>query len=186
MGRTTIGEVSDAPVLHTERLRLRGHRVEDLASVAELWRDPEVVHHIGGQPSSAEEAWGRLLKYAGLWALLGYGYWLVETRDTGRFVGEVGFANFHRDLEPPLGDTPEAGWVLSPWSHGRGYATEAVTAVHQWGDAEWGEVRTACLIGLANAASIRVAIKCGYQETTRTTYHGDSVALYERLPQQTG
>ena len=45
----------------------------------------EVAH-----PATREEAWARLLRYAGHWALLGYGFWLVEDRTTGSFVGEVG------------------------------------------------------------------------------------------------
>jgi len=78
-----------------------------------------------------------LLRYAGHWALLGYGYWVAEEKSTGAFVGELGFADYKRDLQPALPEVPEAGWVLMPWAHGKGYATEAVRAIALWGDAHF-------------------------------------------------
>ena len=116
------------PVLHTERLKLRGHRLDDFIASAAMWADPNVTRHIGGQPLTEEEAWTKFLRYVGHWALLGFGYWVVEEKATGSFVGEIGFADYKRDLEPSLHDKPEIGWVLAPRSHGKGYATEAVRA----------------------------------------------------------
>ncbi len=171
-----------APPLDTARLTLRGHAPADFDDCLALWGDPLVTRHIGGRPLSGEEVWARLLRYAGLWALLGYGYWVVRERDTGRFVGEVGLADFRRDLVPPLDGTPEAGWVLAPSGHGRGYATEAVRAALAWYDAghAGGPGRTVCLISPENAASIRVAEKCGYREVARAVYRGEATLLFER------
>ncbi|HEY0776819.1 MAG TPA: GNAT family N-acetyltransferase, partial [Gemmatirosa sp.] len=123
------------PALDTARLTLRGHVPADVAECAAMWADPLVTRHIGGRPSSEEEVWARVLRYAGLWALLGFGYWVVRERASGRFVGEVGLADFRRDVTPPLGGAPEVGWVLAPWAHGRGFATEAVRAALAWADA---------------------------------------------------
>lgn len=171
------------PALDTERLTLRGHTVADFDESAAMWGDALVTRYIGGRPFSPEEVWGRLLRYAGLWALLGFGYWVVRERDSGRFVGEVGFANFRRDLgdlSSHLDGVPETGWVLAPWAHGRGFATEAVRAALAWGDTQLGTARTACLIAPENAASIRVATRCGYREAARTTYKGTDTAIFER------
>lgn len=168
------------PVIETERLRLRGHDVRDLASCAAMWGDPVVTRFIGGKPSTREEAWARLLRYAGLWALLGYGYWAVEEKAGGGFVGDVGFADFKRDIQPSLEDAPEIGWVLSPRIHGRGYATEAVAAVLAWGDARFGAGPTACIIDPENLASINVAKKSGFKEFAHTTYKGEPTIMYRR------
>jgi RimJ/RimL family protein N-acetyltransferase len=161
-----------APVLETERLSLRGHELGDFAECAAMWADPAVVRHVGGQPFSPQDVWTKLLRYVGHWQLLGYGYWVVRERASGRFVGEVGFADFKRALVPSLDGAPEAGWVLASWAHGRGLATEAVMGALAWGDAKFGTSRTACIIHAENLASIRVAAKCGYRESTRTTYMG--------------
>ena len=168
------------PVLTTARLVLRGHTAADLDATAAMWADPEVARHISGVPSKREESWARLLRYAGLWPLLGFGYWLVEDRATGRFLGEVGFANFHRDIEPSLGDALEAGWVLHPAAHGYGFATEALQAGLHWADHHLGPRRSVCMIAPENAASLRVAHKCGYAEFARTTYKGEPTLLLER------
>jgi len=167
------------PVLESERLLLRGHRADDLAASFAMWSDLDVVRHVGGRPSSEEESWRRLLQFAGLWATLGYGYWLVDEKGSGRSAREVGFGDFRRVLDPPLGAVPEAGWVLSPWCHGSGYATEAVRAVLAWSDSRFS--RTVCLIAPDNAPSIRVAEKSGYREFARSTYKDAPAILYERF-----
>ena len=169
-----------APILTTPRLVLRGHTAADLDATAAMWADPGVTRHIGGVPSTREESWARLLRYAGLWPLLGFGYWLVEDRATGRFLGEVGFADFHRDVEPSLSDALEAGWVLHPAAHGRGFATEALQAALAWADAHLSPRRSVCMIAPENAASLRVAQKCRYLEYARTTYKGAPTLLLER------
>lgn len=166
-----------APALDTARLVLRGPRLEDLDDSAAMWGDPEVTRHIGGRPFTAMECWHRLLRYAGHWALLGYGYWVVRDRDTGRFVGEVGLADWRREVDPPL-DAPEMGWALAPHAHGRGYATEAVRAVQAWASQHLGAPRTVCMIDPGNTASHRVAEKCGYRPYARTTFLGEPTVLY--------
>jgi len=168
------------PVLETERLTLRAHRLDDFPSCAAMWADPIVTRYIGGKPSTEEESWTRLLRYVGHWALLGFGYWVVEEKATGRFVGEIGFADYKRDVEPSLKDTPEAGWVFVSESHVKGYATEAVRAAVAWGDAHFGSSRTACIIHPDNLPSIRVAEKCGYREIQLVTYKGHPTKMFVR------
>ncbi len=168
------------PILETQRLRLRGHRVDDLDACCALWADPVVVQHTTGKVQTREEVWWRILRYIGHWALMGYGFWALEEKASGKFVGEVGFADFKRELEPSLGDTPESGWILASEFHGKGYATEAMRAVIAWGDQHFGAVRTACLIQPDNAASRRVAEKLGYREYACSSYRNKQVLMLER------
>ena len=51
------------------------------------------------------------MRYSGHWAILGFGYWVVRDTQSGRFLGEVGFADYHREIEPSLHGTPEIGWA---------------------------------------------------------------------------
>jgi RimJ/RimL family protein N-acetyltransferase len=120
-----------------------------------------------------------VLRYIGHWEALGYGFWAVEEKASGEFVGELGFADFRREIEPAL-DAPEAGWVFVPRVHGRGYATEGLRAALAWGDENLPGERTVCLIHPENAASFRVAAKCGYGERRRAEYKGHATVVLER------
>ncbi len=170
-----------APRIETDRLRLRSHRLDDFNDSFAMWRDPAVTLYIGGRPSSEQQVWSRLLTYAGHWALMGFGYWAVEERKSRRFVGEIGFADFKRDIDPLMRDVPEAGWALASQFHGRGYATEALTAVVGWGDAHLRSNRTVCLIHPDNVASIHMARRSGFREFARTAFNDRPAIFYERL-----
>ncbi len=170
------------PQLETKRLILRGHRKEDFAALAAMWAEPAVWQHILGGPATLEESWSRLLRYAGHWAMLGYGFWVAEEKASTSFVGEMGFADYRRDIDPPFGKRPEVGWGLASRYHGMGYASEALTAIMAWGDAHFGSLETACMIAPQNLASIRVAEKLGFQETLRTSYKGQPEIVFYRRP----
>jgi RimJ/RimL family protein N-acetyltransferase len=170
----------EVPILETNRLKLRGHRLDDFDHCAAMWADPVVTRYIGGKPLTEEESWTRLLRYVGHWSLLGFGYWLAEEKVTGNFVGEIGFGDYKRDLQPSLKGVPEIGWVLASQAQGRGYATEAVRAAIEWGDRNLSPARTACIIAPENVPSIRVAVKCGYRESGSATYKGHPTLMFVR------
>ena len=172
------------PVLVTARLTLAPHRVEDFDDMVETWRDPVVVRYFGGVPSSPEEVWARLLRYGGLWPLVGYGFWAARETATGRFVGEVGLAEFRRDVDPSLVGVPEAGWVLACWAHGQGLAREATEAMLAWADAALGVRRIACMIDPHNAASLALAGKLGFRPFADTHYKARPTVLLERFTPQ--
>ena len=75
--------MTNAPILETARLILRPHSLADYASCRTLWADERVVKHIGGAPQDGQAVWFRLLRYAGMWSLLGYGMWAIEDRKSG-------------------------------------------------------------------------------------------------------
>jgi len=170
----------DVPVIETERLILRGHRLSDFDPLAAMWGDPVVTRFIGGKPSTRPESWGRLLIYGGHWNLLGFGYWAVELKDGARFVGDIGFANWQRDITPSLDNMPEGGWVFSPESSGRGIASEAVRAALAWMDTHVPGQTTTCMISPENAASIRIAEKHGYRQFAQSEFRGLPVIQFRR------
>jgi RimJ/RimL family protein N-acetyltransferase len=175
-----VEKLKEAPALETARLRLRAHLLDDFTAFAAMWADPIVARYTSGKPLSEEEAWTKLLRYAGHWSLLGFGYWAVEDKETSRFIGELGFADYKRDIRPSLGNTPEAGWIFSPAAHGKGYASEALREVFAWGDARFAHAPTVCLIHPENAPSIRLAAKFGCEEVRKTTYKDRDVILFSR------
>ncbi|GER01553.1 N-acetyltransferase [Iodidimonas gelatinilytica] len=165
--------------IETGRLILRLHQLEDFEDECALWADDRVVRHIG-PPASQEECWGRLLRYIGHWALLGFGFWAVIEKRTGRFVGEVGFMDFKRQIDPPLGDVPEMGWALIPEAQGQGYASEAVAAAQNWADAHFRSRRAVCLIHPDNRASLRVAEKAGFKNPVERCYRDQPTVVLSR------
>ncbi|HEV2502146.1 MAG TPA: GNAT family N-acetyltransferase [Mesorhizobium sp.] len=169
------------PVLETERTILRAHALDDFGAYARMWADPVVCRFIGGKVRTREESWMRFLRHAGLWSLIGYGYWAIEDKATGRFIGEAGFHDMKRDITPSLEGIPEAGWGLASEAHGRGIASEVVARMVAWADETFREARTVCIIDPENEPSLKVAEKAGYTEVLRTTYHGEPTILFERL-----
>lgn len=169
-----------APVLETERLILRSHSADDFADCAAMWRDPQVVRYTIGSESPPQRTWLRLLAYRGLWSLLGFGYWAVQTKSGGRYIGELGFADFHRSLAPSIDGIPEIGWALATQAHGQGYATEALRAVIAWGDAHLNVARTVCIIHRDNAVSIHLARKFGYLIELRAATNDEPHLLLAR------
>jgi len=118
--------------------------------------------------------------YVGLWEFLGFGYWAIEERATGRFIGELGFADFKREIAASMQATPELGWALIAEAHGKGFATEAVRAVTAWGDVNLRSERTVCLIDARNAASIRVAEKSGFLRFDAAVTGTTELLFFER------
>lgn len=166
-------------VVETERLVMRPHRLDDFADSLAMWTDTEVTRFVGGRTPGEDEVWARLMRYAGFWALLGYGFWVVRERETGAFVGEVGFMDGRRGLGSRFGGAPEMGWALSPAMQGRGLAGEAVAAAIAWSDGQdW--TRTVCLIHPDNAASVKLADRNGFQPFEQTSFKGEPTTLFER------
>jgi RimJ/RimL family protein N-acetyltransferase len=172
--------MSNIPVVETPRLTLRAHRLSDFDASFAMWSDPVVTRFISGKPSTKQQTWSRMLTYAGHWALMGFGYWVIEEKSTGIFAGELGFANFRRDIAPSMREVPELGWTLATAFHGKGYATEAVQAAVAWGDARFAPRRTVCLINSDNVASIRVAQKAGFEIFEHTVFFDQPTLFLER------
>lgn len=170
-----------APTLITERLILDAHRLEDFDDLAAMWADPAVVRYIGSTPRDKEDSWGRLLRYIGHWKLLGYGYWAVREKNSGRYIGGIGFADFHRDIQPAL-EVPEMGWTLITAAHGKGYATEALNAALVWAKENFSQDKVVCIISPDNRPSLGLAKKVGFVASHRSEYHQlPTVVLYRPL-----
>jgi len=167
------------PVIETERLRLRGHELRDFDASAGMWGDQDVTRFIGGKPSTREDSWGRLLRYIGHWQALDHGFWLIEEKATGVFVGEGGFGSFKREIAPRI-EAPEQGWALSPAMHGKGYAFEAMSAAAAWGERFFGRTDFVCIIAPENQPSLALAGKLGYREYTRASYKGETTVMLRR------
>ena len=143
-----------APTLETERLRLRAFRRSDVDDYAALHADPEVMLHIGG-PWARGRSWRHLAFLLGHWPLGGSGMWAVEHRETGAFLGKIGFS------EPEGWPGCELAWYLARCAWGFGYATEGARAALDYAFTILKKDRIISLIRPENLASIRVAERLG-------------------------
>jgi RimJ/RimL family protein N-acetyltransferase len=175
-----MGAMSHAVRIETPRLVLDAHTAEDFEPLAAMWAEQEVARFIGGRPSTPQESWMRLLRYGGLWPLLGYGYWAVREKASGRYIGDLGFADFHRDCEPSLLGVPEAGWAIASWAQGRGLAREALSAALEWLDAERRFGRSCCIIAPENKVSVHLAERHGFVSATTIQFKGEETLLFYR------
>lgn len=168
-------------MIQTDRLTLRPYSLADYAPHLAMCSEMEVVRFLDGQPSTPEDAWHRVLRYAGHWALLGYGIFAVIETATGQYIGETGIADFHRGLGDAFDQAAEASWVFSAKTHGRGYALEAAAAAHQWYNSTTGGQRTVCIIHPENRPSLKLAARLGYAAFgEQKMYKGQPVIMLER------
>ncbi|QTD57052.1 GNAT family N-acetyltransferase [Parasphingorhabdus cellanae] len=167
-------------MIETERLLLRPHIVDDFDAFKAMSQDAEVMRHIGRGPSTADEAWLRFLAHFGRWQIQGYGIFAVIEKETGQFIGDAGFSNFHRGLGANFDPFHEAAWVLSTAGQNKGYAFEAMTAAHIWLETQFKPKKTVCIIRPDNKPSIKLASKLGYQETGLGRFKDSDVLMFER------
>ena len=94
-----------------------------------------------------------------------YAVWMVERKD-GTHIGELCFKGLSED------GVTEIGYGISEDHQGRGYATEAVSALADWALNQKGVSRITAETEASNAASQRVLIKAGFLPTGETGEEG--------------
>ena len=167
------------PTIVTDRLILRPLSLQDWEAYATSWADPKMTAFIGGTPRDRTTSWAKFSAAAGMWSLIGYGYWSFVDRKTETFLGNGGLARHERGLAE-LEGFPEAGWAFVPDAWGHGYATEAMAAVLDWADAELTAPETRCIIDPGNTASIRVAEKLGYAKIAEVDFPPATTIVFGR------
>ncbi|HKH43115.1 MAG TPA: GNAT family N-acetyltransferase [Thermoanaerobaculia bacterium] len=161
----------EIPILETERLRLRGLRRSDFEEYAALYADSEVTRYLGG-PWDRGRSWRHLAFLLGHWQVAGSGSWAVEHKETGAFVGVVGFS------EPEGWPGLELAWVLGRRWWGCGYAVEGGRAALAHAFDVWRRESVISLISPANQASIRVAERLGESFRGRVSHYGREMLCY--------
>jgi [ribosomal protein S5]-alanine N-acetyltransferase len=143
-----------APVLSTQRLRLRPMEDRDLDALCTFWCDAENVKYFL-KPATREEVAARIRTNQGRYREFGYGRWAVTLPD-GQVIGDCGLIWQDVDARKRL----EVGYVFRKDQWGKGFATEAARACVEFAFA-LGEPEVIALIRPENTPSIRVAERLG-------------------------
>ncbi len=144
---------SVAPVIETDRLRLRAPKMTDWPIYAEFMNSDRATH-MGG-PFAEAIAWGMFCHDVAQWPLMGHGSLMIERRVDGTCVGQVGINS------GPLFPEHELGWLLYPGFEGQGYALEAAIALRRWGSEVLGLQTLVSYIHQDNEKSRRLAERLG-------------------------
>lgn len=115
--------LTGAPVLETERLRLRVPGAADADTYVRFFADADASRFYGG-PLRQDLAYGMLCRDIGHWALKGFGKFVITCN--GETLGGCGIV--HPDGWPGH----ELTWWLLPEARGMRIAQEASRAVLTW------------------------------------------------------
>jgi RimJ/RimL family protein N-acetyltransferase len=165
----------NGPVIETERLILRTWRESDIAPNTAMLGDPDAGRFItpDHKPITDElSGWRNAAIMAGHWALHGFGYFVVEEKSSGLFVGRVG------PWCPPGWPGFEVGWGIARDYRGKGYAVEATRAAIDWVFDNLAVDRIIHCIEPVNIASQRVARRLGASIEGETELFGRAVELW--------
>ena len=142
--------------IETERLILRNiDPGRDFDAWAALMADERAVRFLGTPVQNRALAWRNMAMVLGHWHIRGYGFFSVESKATGEWLGRVG------PWFPEGWPEPEVGWTIVPEHWGRGYATEAGRACIEYAFRVLGWRRVIHVILPGNGPSIAVAKKLG-------------------------
>jgi RimJ/RimL family protein N-acetyltransferase len=163
------------PTLETERLAMRGWRENDFEPFAAIYADEARARFVGGV-CSREDAWRKMAAIVGHWEIRGYGFWALESKASGEFVGWTGLWN------PEGHPERELGWALVANAEGQGLASEAAARARAYAYLGLGWPSLVSLIALENKASIRVAERLGARLESTIPYRGDACGIFRHPP----
>jgi RimJ/RimL family protein N-acetyltransferase len=145
-------------ILETERLVLRRFVLEDLDDLFALYQDKEIRRHF---PEG-------ILSYAQTkeeleWFMNGHprfpelGLWATIHKETGEFMGRCGLLPWIIEDRQEV----EVAYLLGKKFWGKGFASEAASAIVQYAFGHLDLSRLICLIDPENTASVKVAQRIG-------------------------
>lgn len=111
--------------METERLILRSWEYEDRKPFSEMNGNGDVMRYFPAT-LSVDESNAFVDRINAEFEETGFGLYAVEVKETGDFIGYVGFHRFSFDA--PFSPGWEIGWRLSDKYWHNGYATEAAKA----------------------------------------------------------
>jgi ribosomal-protein-alanine N-acetyltransferase len=146
-------------IIETQRLRLRPLREEDAPIFFEVWSNPESVRYFSFPPmKSIEQAHARIAEKMQSSSEGKSIIFVIELNDGGEVLGDCGMHNGE-----PRCQRAEIGYSLARRHWGKGYMTEAVGALVEYGFNKAGLRRIEADIDPRNLPSLQLVERLGFK-----------------------
>jgi ribosomal-protein-alanine N-acetyltransferase len=145
--------------LASARLLMRRWRASDREPFAALNDDPRVMEYFPARLTRAESDQLIDAIEAGF-EQRGYGFWALELRASGEFLGFTGVSEV-MSFKAPFTPSVEVGWRLARSAWGHGYATEAARASLAFGFQQAGLDQIVSFTSALNLRSTAVMERIG-------------------------
>jgi len=145
--------------LYTDRLKVRSMNRDDWSDFLSIHQDP-MINQFVRRPDDIDTLKEKFEHRLSPWSYSS-GDWLslvIEELETGHFIGFTGL--YCKNLE--FGHA-EVGYMLATEGQGKGYATESLKAVIDWGSLSFNIHKFIALCAKDNIASTKVLERNGFQ-----------------------
>lgn len=159
-------------MIQTSRLTLRPFSPSDEAAVIDLLMCPEFMAYSPTGAMEKEAANQRFYQLLCSYQLNGLGKLAVVVKSCGTLIGYCGIEVCAIDGV----QRPELGFRLQTSYRGKGYATEAATALLSSNNIDG----VVAFTEPTNHASIKVLAKLGFRQTGISSFRGMPVILFDR------
>ncbi len=161
--RDLHGSSRTTPIFETQRFKLREFGWDDLDAIAAMVADEDQMTFYP-RPKTRGEASEWISRNLSLYEEYGFGFWLIESLPTSRFLGYCGI----RPMVLQGASETEIRWHTEKNSWNQGIATEAATAARDIAARRFALSRLVAIIHPDHVASRRVAEKIGMREEETT------------------
>lgn len=149
---------SEFPELETERLKFRRADLNDVNELFALRSDPNIMKYIPRPiATSLEEASEHFKMMDEKISNNEMINWAITQKDDPKMIGTIGYFRIK-----PEHYRAEIGYMLLPDFHGKGYITEAITEVVNYGFTTMGLHSIEAVIDPDNLASAKALEKCNF------------------------
>ncbi|MEU9137357.1 GNAT family N-acetyltransferase [Streptomyces sp. NPDC048404] len=155
--------------IRTPRLLLRRWYDDDLAPMADINADPEVMRWIGdGSVLDLDATAEEIERWEDEWDEEGFGIFAVELLASGELAGFAGLSV--PEYLPEVLPAVEISWRFGSPFWGQGYASEAAHATLEFALQDRGLDRVISVDRISNEASLNVVRKLGMKPERETTH----------------
>ena len=155
--------------IRTPRLLLRRWYDDDLAPMADINADPEVMRWIDdGSVRDLDATAEEIERWEDEWDEEGFGIFAVELLASGELAGFAGLSV--PEYLPEVMPAVEISWRFGSPFWGQGYASEAAHATLEFALQDRGLDRVISVDRISNEASLNVVRKLGMKPERETTH----------------